>query len=313
MKKFILIAVAAVVVCGCIVCAIVLRDRQPQAEVPSTGSTASTASTGTTTAQPSTSPSQSTAPTVSTEPSSTPAPTPPAPTAPSVNPPNVTMPTDPVPPGPTGPVATNPLPEGVILEELLEYYEKNPHTVGWICIAGTRVNYPVLQTPNKYGWTNYYLNRDFNGNYSSRGCIYVRERCQVFGVPSDNVVIYGHAMADNSMFGTVTYYGERSYYEQHKYIEFNTLFERHTYEVIAVFSTSGTTGVGYPYHTKNNFSTEEAFNAFINAIRGGISNVYAFYDIDTPVEYGDKLITLSTCYDAVHNDGRLVVVAKRIT
>ena len=188
----------------------------------------------------------------------------------------------------------------------------NNHLVGWITIEGTRVDYPVLQTPNTPQWQNYYLYRNFYGSDARHGSIYVRELCDVFR-PSDNVVIYGHAMKDNSMFGTVTYYGERSYYEQHKYIQFDTIYEQHTYEIIAVFSTSGTTGVGYPYHAKNNFHSEEDFNEFINAIRGGVSNVYSFYDIDTPVSYGDKLITLSTCYESVHKDGRLVVVAKRIS
>ena len=37
-----------------------------------------------------------------------------------------------------------------------------------------------------------------------------------------------------------------------------------------------------------------------------------FYDTEETAEYGDKLITLSTC-EYSNKNGRLVVVAKRIT
>lgn len=206
-----------------------------------------------------------------------------------------------------------------ILEELQYHYELNNHLVGWIYIPGSEnpnqnnhgVNYPVVQTPNEPAWHNYYLYRDFEGNDDRHGWIYVREACDVFE-PSDNVVIYGHNMADGTMFGQVVNYRHRSYYEEHKYIYFDTLYERHTYEIIAVFLTSGTTGVGYTYHSRNNFTSEEDFNEFIDSIKGGDPRVKVYYDIDTTAQYGDKLITLSTCWKEIE-DGRLVVVAKRIT
>lgn len=219
----------------------------------------------------------------------------------------------------TGTTTPPPSTEPQILEEYRSLYERNPHMVGWIYIPGTEnnnqgsngVNYPVLQTPNKAEWHNYYLYRNFDGEDDNHGWIYVREACDVFA-PCDNVVIYGHNMADGTMFGQVVNYRFQSYYEEHKYIHFDTLYEHHTYEIIAVFLTSGTTGVGYTYHSRNNFADEEDFNEFINAIKGGVPNVQVYYHIPTTAEYGDKLITLSTCWREIDN-GRLVVVAKRIT
>ena len=38
----------------------------------------------------------------------------------------------------------------------------------------------------------------------------------------------------------------------------------------------------------------------------------SFFDTDVDVEYGDKLITLSTCEYTLEN-GRLVIVAKQIS
>ena len=243
------------------------------------------------------------------------------PTDPTTQPPTdpTTQPTDPTDPTtqPTEPVPTEPQ----ILEELRDIYALNNHLVGWIYIPGTEnagqsfagINYPVLQTPNIPEWHNYYLYRNFEGEDDKHGWIYVREACDVFE-PSDNVVIYGHNMADGTMFGQIVNYRYKSYYEDHKYIFFDTLYEHHCYEIIAVFHTSGTTGVGYTYHSKNNFRDAEDFNEFMAAIKGGVSNVKIWYHIDTTAEFGDKLITLSTCWKTPDEpDGRLVVVAKRIS
>lgn len=225
-----------------------------------------------------------------------------------------TEPTEPtVPPTePTEPPTTvPPVTEPQILEELQELYAKNPDLVGWIKIEGTKINYPVLQSLHE---RNYYLYKDFYGNYAKEGSLYVREACDVFG-PSDNVTIYGHNMANLSMFGQLKYYRTRgyNYYKEHKYIQFDTLYEHHTYEIIAVFITSGTTGVGYPYHLFDDAATEEEFNEFIKAIKGGSPKVTSCYDIDATAEYGDKLLTLSTCCKNVMEDGRFVIVAKRIS
>ncbi len=205
-------------------------------------------------------------------------------------------------PAPTEPGPTQP---PVMLEDMAILYERNPHTVGWIYIDDY-INWPVLQTPNTVEWINYYLYRDFQGNDDIRGSIYIREACDVFE-PSDNVVIYGHNMKDMSMFGTLSRYRKQTFYENHKYIYFDTLYERHVYEVFAVFTTSGTLGEGYAYHLFNDARSEAEFNDFVATCKS-----MAFFDTGITPTYGDKLITLSTCWD-LDNNGRLVVVARRVT
>ena len=83
-----------------------------------------------------------------------------------------------------------------ILPELTELYRQNSDLVGWICVEDTNINYPVMQTVDN---PNYYLKRGFDKEYSSYGCPYVQEDCDVLK-PSDNVVIYGHHMNNGSMF-----------------------------------------------------------------------------------------------------------------
>lgn len=216
--------------------------------------------------------------------------------------PQQTMPHDAtLPNGETLPPVTEPDPP-TILPEYAQLYLDNPDLVGWIKIEGTQLNYPVMQTPEE---PDHYLDHNFYGEYSARGCIYVEEECDVFA-PSDNVTIYGHHMRDGSMFTVLTRYSSRSYLEEHPYIIFNTLLERRTYQVIAVFTTTASVGEGFRYNAFINARSEEEFNDYIATCKD-----LSLYSIDATAEYGDKLITLSTC-EYTQTNGRFVVVAKLI-
>ncbi len=190
----------------------------------------------------------------------------------------------------------------VILPEYAQLYLDNPDLVGWIQIEGTEVNYPVMQTPDR---PDYYLYRNFEGKDSRRGCIYVDEACDVFA-PSDNLTIYGHHMQDGSMFTKVTRYSSRSFYQEHPYIIFNTLLEKNTYEIIAVFRTTASVGQGFRYNAFVDASSPEEFDEYVSTCKR-----LSLYSIATTAEFGDKLITLSTC-EYTQTNGRFVVVAKLI-
>ena len=147
--------------------------------------------------------------------------------------------------------------EKMLLPELAELYQQNGDLVGWISIADTNINYPVMQSVNE---PNFYLKHGFDKEYSDYGCPYVQEDCDV-QEPSDNLVIYGHHMSNGSMFAHLEKFKSKDFWSEHRMITFNTL---------------------------------------------------SFYDTGETAEYGDKLITLSTC-EYSRNNSRLVVVAKRIT
>ena len=182
-------------------------------------------------------------------------------------------------------------------------FRREPEIWGWLRIEGTRLNYPVMQTPNE---PNYYLYRDFYKNSNKNGCLYAREDCDING-PSDNITIYGHhSKATGVMFNTLNGYTQKSFWEAHPYIQFDTLTEHHTYEIVAVFKTSANLGEGFAYHEFVNAASEEEFNKFVKTCKE-----LSFYDTGVTAQYGDKLITLSTC-EYTLNNGRLAVVAKRI-
>lgn len=189
-----------------------------------------------------------------------------------------------------------------ILPEYAELYKINSDIVGWMRIDGTKINYPVMQTPDE---PDYYLHRDFEKEYSSHGCLYVREACDV-NKPSDNLTIYGHHMNDGSMMAVLKEYKNESFWKEHPTIVFDTLFEHNTYEIFAVFVTSAIKGKGFAYHTFVDETDPAKYDEFILKCKD-----LSFYETGITPQYGDKLITLSTCDYSISN-GRLVVVCRQI-
>lgn len=187
------------------------------------------------------------------------------------------------------------------LREYAEIYNMNSDMAGWIKIEGTNINYPVMHTPDR---VNYYLKRDFYKNSSRHGSIYAAETASLT-MPSDNITIYGHKMADGTMFASLHKYQDKSFFEAHPLIQFDTLTERHTYQISYVFIISAAPDTDFAYHIFSD-GTEKEFLDFVANCKAR-----ALYDTGSEIVYGDKLITLSTCEHNVAN-GRLVVVARRI-
>ena len=184
-----------------------------------------------------------------------------------------------------------------------DIYEQNNDTVGWIKMEGTKINYPVLQTPDD---PNYYLYRDFDKKESKRGSIYAWGEADI-NKPSDNITLFGHHMADGSMFAGLNAYTSKDAWDKNNLIFFDTLNEYHTYKIFAVFKTSANVGQGFSYHKFVDAANEQEFNEFVSTCKK-----LAFYDTGITPVYGDKLICLSTCEYTLDN-GRLVVAAVRIT
>ena len=178
----------------------------------------------------------------------------------------------------------------------------NSDVVGWIKIENTNIDYPVMQNED------YYLHRNIYKNYSSHGTPYLAEYCNV--QYSDNLIIYGHHMNDNSMFAQLDNYKKHSFYENHKYIKFYSYYNgktiEKTYEVAIAFKTVVYSDKGFKYYNYTNFSDVQELNDFIENCRK-----LEFYNTGIDINYGDKLITLSTCEYSQKN-GRIVVVAKQI-
>lgn len=195
----------------------------------------------------------------------------------------------------------NEAPEQTAFEKYAAVYEQNSDFVGWISTPGTNIDYPVMQTVDN---PNYYLKRNFEKQYSDYGVPYVQENCDLEF--SDNCVIYGHHMNNGTMFADLCKYADEVFYREHKTIRFDTLSGFGEYEIVAAFKTVAYSEQGFKYYHFTRADSAEEFDAYIAKCKE-----LSFYDTGVNAEYGDKLITLSTC-EYSRTNGRMVVVAKKI-
>ena len=190
-----------------------------------------------------------------------------------------------------------------MLPNMKPVYEKNSDTVGWIKINDTIIDYPVMYTPDDgefYLYKNFYKKKDINGS------IFIDKHCCL--EPRDtNLIFHGHNMNNGSMFGALIKYKSKEFYEKHKQILFDTLYENQVYEVISVFISKvyNVSDNVFKYYRFYNAKNQEEFNYFYENIKK-----LSLYEIDLEAELGDEFITLSTCENSVKN-GRFVVVAKK--
>ncbi|MBE5934164.1 MAG: class B sortase [Lachnospiraceae bacterium] len=191
----------------------------------------------------------------------------------------------------------------VMLPDLVPYYEKNQDTIGWLKIDGTPIDYPVMFTE---GDNEFYLYRSFDKADNKEGTLYIDANSQI-STPNTNIIIYGHNMKNDTMFGSLSEYANKSYYDAHPTITFNTLYEQGTYEILGAFyakvlKKSDTTS--FRYYKYFGAETEEEYNTFVNYVKS-----VREYDTGVETKYGDRFITLSTCSYHVEN-GRFAVVAR---
>ena len=184
--------------------------------------------------------------------------------------------------------------------DINKLYEENKDIVGWLKIDNTTINYPIMQNIND---PNYYLHRDFYKNYSSYGTPYMAKQCNL---NSDNIVIYGHHMKNNKMFGELEKYKSKDFYNNHKIITFTTLEKEYSYEIFAVFKTTVYTKNTFRYYENINFENKKMYNDFIN-----ICKDKSLYQTGIKIKDIEKLITLSTC-EYSNKNSRLVIVARKI-
>lgn len=191
-----------------------------------------------------------------------------------------------------------------ILSKYQDLYAQNSDLVGWLTIDAIGVDYPVMQTP---GDNEYYLRRGFDKLYSLAGSLFLDENCRIASPSTANWLIYGHNMSDGSMFGQLDKYAEESFYKEHPTFEFDTLYEEMQWQIVAVIRTQ----VGaddLPYYTFFDASSERDWQAKYQAVMN-----LALYDTGVTAQYGDQLLTLSTCgTTSSTTDKRLAVIAKRI-
>ncbi|MCM1186660.1 MAG: class B sortase [Lachnoclostridium sp.] len=190
-----------------------------------------------------------------------------------------------------------------VLEKYKNLLNKNKKLIGWLQIDDTKINYPVMQTTDN----EYYLTHNINQEYDKNGTIFMDKDCDVLK-PSTNFILYGHNMVSGQMFAKLEDYEKKEFCEKHPYINFDTIYETGIYQVMYVFRSKvySEGEITFKYYQFIDAFSEQEFDSNMQEMAE-----MSLYDTGVTAEYGDQLLTLSTC-DYQEKNGRFVVVAKKV-
>ena len=178
----------------------------------------------------------------------------------------------------------------------------NQDFYGWLTIEGTNIDLPVVTTANN----DYYLTHDFYQEESKYGTLFLDYESDV-RKPSRNLIIYGHNMSDCSMLHDLLAYKDEAFYEDHKTFNFDTIYGKEIYEVVAAFYSQvyNRGDEVFKYYKFTN-PTKTEMTEFLEQIKK-----MSQYDTKVGTSNEDFYITLSTCAYHTRN-GRFVVVGRKI-
>lgn len=174
--------------------------------------------------------------------------------------------------------------------------QTNEDTVAFLKVNGTKVEYVIVKgDDNKY-----YLNHNFEKEYNTAGWIFADYKNKLDGADK-NIVIYGHNMRDNSMFGSLKNILKKEWYdnEENRYVTFVTEDEQSTYEVFSIYQIEKE-----DYYIKTDF-TDKEFEEYLKIVKER-----SIKDFNIKITNKDNILTLSTC--ANNNKYRVVLHAKKV-
>lgn len=201
--------------------------------------------------------------------------------------------------------------DGEWTNEFAPHQEKNnPDWLGWLKIKGTSISYPVMQ---REGDGEYYLHRDFDGNYSFYGTPFLDARCSP---ESDNCIIYGHNINGGRMFGALHAYTRESYYKEHPEVKFRVEEEKRSYQIVSVIQTD----ISSPVYSFVDVGNWGEYKEYVKKI---ISSSLYHTEMGETIEQemneqteeeffqSYQFLTLSTCRSWVGRNARLLVISAR--
>lgn len=191
-------------------------------------------------------------------------------------------------------------------EKLAQYREMSEtysQLYGWLQIPETQIDLPVMRAE---GDREFYLHHDFTGAESAEGALFVDAESSIYP-QGDNTVIYGHNMKNGHIFGTLKMYLNQEFFQAHREIRFDTLYENGIYEAVAVLKTRilNENENGFRYYQFYQYQNKEEFQECMDFVEEN-----RMFETGSTLQYGDGILMLSTCEYSQEN-GRLVVVARK--
>lgn len=172
--------------------------------------------------------------------------------------------------------------------------EINKDIVGWIYVPGTQINYPILQ---HHSDNVYYLHHSFQREENVLGSIYIYSGFSPDFTDS-HMILFGHNMASGQMFGELSNYSEKSFWEEYP----NVYLYLPDRSMRCVIYSAHSCSVYDAVYRDDYVCGTEVYEEFIRHTKEA-----ALWESGKTPDVNDTVITLSTCTDERDASRRFVV------
>lgn len=178
-------------------------------------------------------------------------------------------------------------------------YVTNEDTKGWMIFNNFQINNPLVQSNDN----SHYLTHNFYNQKNSLGTLFIDHRVKSFD--DKNVIIFGHASKDRTMFGSLVDVFKSSFFNQKNndiiyiYDTNNNLLK---YKIFSYYTIESE-----EYYIKTQFSNEDEYLNWLNEMKAR-----SIRNLDVELNRDDRILTLSTCAGSRGTKIRRVIHAKRV-
>ena len=175
--------------------------------------------------------------------------------------------------------------------------KEGEHVIGWLYVEAVGISYPILQGSSNQQ----YLRKNLDGEYDICGSVFMdAENSSDFTDP--NTIIFGHNMADGSMFGRLKEFSLDNALQTSPYVWVITEQQEYCYRIFSV-QVAEVTDECYTLFSGRG----DKFADFLRRMRqNSMEDTGEFVFSDT-----DSILTLSTC-NGNNTSSRYVIQALRI-
>ena len=183
-----------------------------------------------------------------------------------------------------------------VRSSFLSVQKDNPDIIGRLTIDALQLGYLVVQHENN----DYYTSMGYNRKKSNKGAIYLDNACDATAhPPKGHYLIYGHNMADGSMFGSLHRYLYAAFFENCGHIRFDTLYADFEWEVFSVYQIASGDAFAYaPYENA------QQWLSYLQALSSK-----SLFPADITLHADDVLLTLGTIPS---RSGEMIIVHARL-
>ena len=90
----------------------------------------------------------------------------------------------------------------------------NPEVRAWLSVYGTNIDYPVCQAAQ--GSEDKYVTTNAKGEYSLSGALFM-DTANAADFSDFATIVYGHHMENKVMFGAISDFSQREFFDEHRY------------------------------------------------------------------------------------------------